>query len=63
MRTKYRRKSKRKKLLGRLSVDRRIILKWILIIKILGSGLLLFGSGQGSVAGYCEHGNEPSGFI
>jgi hypothetical protein len=26
-------------------------------------GLVARGSGQGSVAGSCEHGNEPSGSI
>jgi hypothetical protein len=26
-------------------------------------GLDLSGSGYGPVAGFCEHGNEPSGFI
>jgi hypothetical protein len=28
-----------------------------------GCGLDLSGSGQGSVAGSCAHGNEPSGSI
>ena len=27
-----------------------------------GYGLDIAGSGQGEVAGTCEHGNEPSGF-
>jgi len=26
-------------------------------------GLVAFGSGQGPVAGSCEHGKQPSGFI
>jgi len=28
-----------------------------------GCALYLFGSGQRRVAGFCEHGNELSGFI
>jgi hypothetical protein len=30
---------------------------------VWGCGLDSFGSGQGQVAGSCEHGNEPSGSI
>jgi hypothetical protein len=41
-----------------LGVDGKIILEW------MGRrGLDSSGSGQGPVAGCCEHGNEPSGSI
>jgi hypothetical protein len=42
-----------------LGIDGKIILKWI--FRIVGEGL--DSSGSGLVAGSCEHGNEPSGFI
>jgi hypothetical protein len=38
-----------------------VTLKWILEKQGLGCRLDSSGSGQGSVAGFCEHGNEPSG--
>jgi hypothetical protein len=40
-----------------ISVDGRIILKWILKKWVGGCGVNLSGSGQGSVAGCCEHEN------
>jgi hypothetical protein len=42
-----------------LGIDGRIILQCILGEYVLDST----GSGWGSVAGSCEHGNEPSGSI
>jgi hypothetical protein len=46
-------------------VDGRIILKWIFerLDGGGGHGLDQSGSGQGQVAGFCECGNEPSGFV
>jgi hypothetical protein len=44
-----------------LDVNGRIILKYILRNRLCG--LNSSGSGQGPVAGSCEHGNEPSGFV
>jgi hypothetical protein len=43
-----------------IGIDGKIILEWI-----LGKwgGMLWDGSGQGPVAEFCEHGNEPSDFI
>jgi hypothetical protein len=35
----------------------------LLLMMVWGCGLDSFGSGQGQVAGSCEHGNEPSGSI
>jgi hypothetical protein len=42
-----------------LGVDGRLIFKWILV----RCGLDASHSGQGPVAGSCEHGNEPSGCV
>jgi hypothetical protein len=39
-------------------MDEKIILKWI-----FGYGLNSSDSGQGPVAGFCEHGNEPFGSV
>ena len=39
-----------------------MLLKWILK-SVEGLGLDLSGSGQGEVAGCCEHGDEPSGYV
>jgi len=44
-------------------VEGKIIFEWILGNKLEDCGLDSTGSGQGPVAGCCEHGNEPSGFI
>ena len=44
-------------------VDGRIIFKWVFKIWDGRHGLDLFGSGQGQLAGYCECGNEPQGFL
>jgi hypothetical protein len=41
-----------------LVVDGEVILEWM-----IGTGLSSFGSGEGSVVGCCEHGNEPSDSI
>jgi hypothetical protein len=41
----------------------KIILKWILVNRVQGSGLDSSGSGQVLVVGFCEHGNEPQGPI
>jgi hypothetical protein len=38
--------------------NERIILDWILGSRVGRRGLDAYGSGQGPVAGYCEHGNE-----
>jgi hypothetical protein len=61
---------KRKDNLVDLGVDERIILKWTLNKQnkcvcgvSLVCGLESTGSEWGLVAGSCEHGNEPSGFI
>jgi hypothetical protein len=40
-----------------------LILKWILRNSVGWCGFGSSGSGQGPVAGSCEHGNEPSGSI
>jgi len=47
-----------------LVIDRRIMLKGMLM-KYHGSAWtgLIYGSGQGQVAGSCEHNYEPSGSI
>ena len=44
-------------------IDGRIILKRIFEVWDVGHGLDRSGSGQRQVAGSCECGNEPSGFI
>jgi hypothetical protein len=36
--------------------------EWILGRLVWGCGFDLTGSGQGPVAGYCECGDEPSGY-
>jgi hypothetical protein len=46
-----------------LGIHVKIILEWILETMMLGCGLDSPVSGQGAVAGRCEHGNEPSGSI
>ena len=45
------------------SVEGRIILSWIFTKKDEVYGLDRTGSGQGQVAGTCECGNKPSGFL
>jgi hypothetical protein len=44
-------------------VDEKIILKLILGKWVGSCGLDASGSVEGAVAGPCEHGYEPSGFI
>jgi hypothetical protein len=44
-------------------LDGRIIIKWIFRKWNVGLGLDRSGSGWVQVAGTCECGNEPSGFI
>jgi hypothetical protein len=47
---------------GGLRIDGRIILKWIL--KKYGVRMWTgFVSRYGPMAGFCEHGNEPSGSV
>jgi hypothetical protein len=41
----------------------KIILKWILVNRVQGSGLDSSGAGQVQVVSFCEHGNEPQGPI
>jgi len=45
----------------RLGINWRIILKWFLRNRIMWCELYLFGSGYGSVASCCEHGNMSLG--
>jgi hypothetical protein len=44
-------------------VDGRIILKWIFNKRDGEHGLARSGSGQAQMAGSCEYGDEPWGFI
>jgi hypothetical protein len=46
-----------------LGIDGRITLRWILGKLGLGMWIGFIGSGQGQVAGCCEHGDEPSDSI
>jgi hypothetical protein len=46
---------------GGKGTNERIILKLILKNRVLGCSLDSSGSGQGPVAGCCEHGEKPSG--
>jgi hypothetical protein len=46
-----------------LGVGGRITLSWTLGNRDRWGELDSAGSGQGPVAGFCEHSNEPSGFI
>jgi hypothetical protein len=46
-----------------LSVGGRIPLRWTLVRRDRWGELDSAGSGQGPVADFCEHGNEPSGSI
>jgi hypothetical protein len=55
--------SEGKKPLGRHRLRWGIISKLILKKQDKGYGVDSSGSGQGIVAGSCDHGNEPSGFI
>jgi hypothetical protein len=48
---------------GDPGVDWRIILRWICGKWDVRYGLAQAGSGYGQVAGTCDCGNEPSGFI
>jgi hypothetical protein len=50
---------KAQKHLEDMDAGRGITLKYILKEHIAGCGLDKFGSGQGTVAVSCEHGNEP----
>jgi hypothetical protein len=66
MRNAYKRflgKPEGKIAVGKPTVDGRIILEWILGNRVGSCGLGSSGSGQGQVAGCCEHGKEPSGSI
>jgi len=49
--------------LGDTEVDGRIILRWIFGSGMWQYGLDQAGSRYGQVAGTCECGNEPSGYI
>jgi hypothetical protein len=49
--------------LGRLRLDGRIILKWILKNRISWCALDSSGSWSEQVVCFCEHGNELTGFI
>jgi hypothetical protein len=40
-----------------LGVNERVILKWILMRRVGGRGLNLFGSGQNPVPGTCQNDN------
>jgi hypothetical protein len=46
-----------------LGVDGRTILNWILGNRVGGCGLDSSGTGQGPMAGSCEHVNKPFGSI
>jgi hypothetical protein len=46
-----------------LVIDGKLILKWILGKQGVKCGMDISGSNQGSVAGCCEHSNEPLGSI
>ena len=48
---------------GDPGLDGRIILRWISGNRMWGRGLDRAGSGWGEVAGTCECGNEPPGYI
>jgi len=52
-----------KRQLGRHSHRWKIILRWSFRKRDGGHGLARSGSGKGQVAGTCECGNKPSGFI
>jgi hypothetical protein len=45
--------------LGELGIDVKMDIKYVGCEEC---GLVLSGSGWSSVAGFCEHGNEPSGY-
>jgi hypothetical protein len=48
---------------GSLDVDEMILLKWILKKQGVRLKTRIIVSEQGPAMGFCEHGNEPSGFI